>query len=87
MTPSFSLQMFARNLVVRSRVATPATTPSVAIRFASTLKVGDRVPEVTFKARVRDDKLGGENPFKWKDIKSSDLFAKKRAVVFALPGG
>lgn len=50
------------------------------------LKVGDTVPEVTFKARVRDDKLGGDNPFDWKDVTSSDLFKGKRAVIFCLPG-
>ena len=44
------------------------------------------VPEVTFKCRVRDEKIGGENPFTWKDVKSSDLFKGKRVVLFALPG-
>lgn len=52
-----------------------------------TLKEGDRVPSVTFKARVRDDAIGGSNPFKWKDITSADLFANKRVVLFSLPGG
>lgn len=51
------------------------------------LKEGDRVPAVTFKARVRDDAIGGSNPFKWKDITSADLFANKRVVLFSLPGG
>eukprot|EP01033_Poteriospumella_lacustris_P008924 gene8924-6406_t len=50
------------------------------------LKEGDRVPAVTFKARVRDDAIGGSNPFKWKDITSADLFANKRVVLFSLPG-
>ena len=49
-------------------------------------KEGDLVPEVTFKARVRDESIPGPNPFTWKDVKSSDLFKGKRAVVFALPG-
>ena len=48
---------------------------------------GHSVPEVTFKARVRDEKIGGDNPFTWKDVTSSDLFKGKRVVVFALPGG
>jgi hypothetical protein len=51
------------------------------------LKEGDKVPQVTFKARVRDDSLGEENPFKWKDVTTNDLFANKRIVLFALPGG
>ena len=45
------------------------------------------MPNVTFKARVRDEKIGGDNPFTWKDVTSSDLFKGKRVVVFALPGG
>ncbi len=44
------------------------------------------VPEVTFKTRVRDDSVGGPNPFRWQDVSSSDIFAGKRVVVFALPG-
>ena len=39
-----------------------------------------------FKCRVRDASIEGPNPYKWKDVASSDIFAGKRAVVFALPG-
>jgi thioredoxin-dependent peroxiredoxin len=45
-----------------------------------------RVPDVTFKTRVRDDALEGPNPFRWQDVTSNDVFAGKRVVVFALPG-
>jgi hypothetical protein len=51
------------------------------------LKEGETVPNVIFKARVRDEKIGGSNPFTWKDVSSADLFKGKRSVVFALPGG
>jgi len=44
------------------------------------------VPSVTFKTRVRDESLGGENPFKWQDLTSDELFKGKRVVLFALPG-
>jgi peroxiredoxin len=44
------------------------------------------VPEVTFKTRVRDESVGGENPFVWKDQTTTNLFAGKRVVVFSLPG-
>ena len=44
------------------------------------------VPDVTFKTRVRDESLGGDNPFKWQDLTTDQLFAGKRVVVFALPG-
>ena len=44
-----------------------------------------RVPEVTFKTRVRDESVGG-NPFRWQDRTSADIFAGRRVVLFALPG-
>jgi hypothetical protein len=51
------------------------------------LQEGDRVPSVTFKARVRDDSITQPNPYKWKDVNSDELFLGKRCVLFALPGG
>jgi peroxiredoxin len=47
---------------------------------------GNPVPQVTFKTRVRDESIGGENPFKWQDVTTDELFKGKRVVVFALPG-
>ena len=44
------------------------------------------VPDITFKTRVRDNSIGGDNPFRWQDISSSEIFKGKRVVVFALPG-
>lgn len=44
------------------------------------------VPETTFKTRVRDEAVGGENPFRWQEVKSSEIFAGKRIVLFSLPG-
>ena len=38
---------------------------------------GQKVPEVTFRTRADGQ---------WKDLKSSELFAGKKVVVFALPG-
>ena len=51
-----------------------------------TIQEGEMIPSLTFKARVRDEKIGGENPFDWKDVTSNDLFKGKRSVVFCLPG-
>lgn len=45
-----------------------------------------KVPNVTFKTRVRDESLGGDNPFKWQDVTTDELFKGKRVVLFALPG-
>ncbi|HYD70035.1 peroxiredoxin [Azospirillum sp.] len=47
---------------------------------------GRRIPSVVFKTRVRDESVGGPNPFRWQDVRSDELFAGKRAVVFSLPG-
>ncbi|MFC5990984.1 peroxiredoxin [Limoniibacter endophyticus] len=48
--------------------------------------VGRKVPEVTFRTRVRDDSIEGPNPFRWENKTSSDYFAGKRVVLFSLPG-
>jgi peroxiredoxin len=44
------------------------------------------VPDITFKTRVRDENLGGDNPFRWQDRSTDDVFAGKKIVVLALPG-
>jgi peroxiredoxin len=44
------------------------------------------VPDVTLKTRVRDDGIEGPNPFRWQDVRTGDLFAGRRLVVFSLPG-
>jgi peroxiredoxin len=45
-----------------------------------------RVPNVTFKTRVRDESVGGPNPYRWQDQTSDDIFKGKKVVLFALPG-
>jgi|SRR5210317_2268139 len=45
-----------------------------------------RVPDVTFKMRVRDESIGGDNPFRWADVTTDDIFDGKRVLVFSLPG-
>ncbi|MBK8817237.1 MAG: peroxiredoxin [Methylococcaceae bacterium] len=44
------------------------------------------VPDVIFKTRVRDESIGGENPFRWQDVSTSDIFVGKKIIVLALPG-
>lgn len=46
----------------------------------------NRIPSVIFKTRVRNEALGGSNPFEWKDLSSDDIFKGKNVVVFSLPG-
>lgn len=44
------------------------------------------LPNVTFKTRVRDESIGGDNPYRWQDMTTDDYFANKRVVLFSLPG-
>ena len=44
------------------------------------------IPDSTFYTRVRDETIGGDNPFKWVLKTSKDIFLNKRSVVFSLPG-
>ena len=48
--------------------------------------MSNKVPQVVFKTRVRDESVDGPNPFRWQDVSTDDIFAGKRVVVFALPG-
>jgi peroxiredoxin len=50
------------------------------------MKEGVKVPAVVFKTRVRDESIGGDNPFRWQDMATNDYFGGKRVVVFSLPG-
>ena len=46
------------------------------------MKPGIQVPNVTFKTRVRDESIEGNNPFRWEDKTSEDFFKGKRVVLF-----
>jgi thioredoxin-dependent peroxiredoxin len=50
------------------------------------MTVIEKVPNVIFKTRVRDESVGGPNPFRWQDCTSEEIFGGKRIVVFSLPG-
>lgn len=50
------------------------------------LAEGASVPHVTFKTRVRDESIGGENPYRWQDVTSDEIFKGKKVVIFGLPG-
>ena len=45
-----------------------------------------RIPNVTFKTRIRDESVGGSNPYRWQEMTSDDYFAGKRVILFSLPG-
>ena len=46
----------------------------------------DNVPNVTFRLRVRDESILGDNPYRWEELTSAELFGNKRALIFSLPG-
>ena len=48
--------------------------------------IGQTVPDICLKTRVRDDSVEGPNPFRWQDVQTGALFGKGRHVVFSLPG-
>jgi len=48
--------------------------------------VNQKVPDVVFKTRVRDDSVAGPNPYRWQDKTTKDIFGGKKIVLFALPG-
>jgi thioredoxin-dependent peroxiredoxin len=48
--------------------------------------IGRNIPDVTLKTRVRDESIGGPNPFRWQDRSSHELLGSGRNVLFALPG-
>ena len=48
--------------------------------------IGRKVPDVTFRTRVRDESVGGPNPYCWQAMTTDDYFKNRRVVVFSLPG-
>jgi peroxiredoxin len=44
------------------------------------------IPKVNFKVRVRDESIGGNNPFKWVTKNTDDYFKNKKSILFSLPG-
>jgi len=46
----------------------------------------NQVPNMVFKTRVRDESVEGENPYRWEDQTTQDIFGGKKVAVFSLPG-
>ena len=46
----------------------------------------NKVPYVTFHTRIRDEKLGGDNPYRWEDVTTDEIFAGRKVLIFSLPG-
>ena len=51
------------------------------------MTIGKKLPEdIIFHVRLRDESIGGDNPYKWEKITTSDYFNNKRILLFSLPG-
>tara|TARA_B100000700_G_scaffold295539_1_gene358545 strand:+ start:3532 stop:4074 length:543 start_codon:yes stop_codon:yes gene_type:complete len=49
--------------------------------------IGKTIPnDIIFHVRIRDESLGGDNPYKWTTHTTKDYFANKRVLIFSLPG-
>lgn len=44
------------------------------------------IPQIIFKTRVRDESIGGDNPYRWQDVATDEIFSGKTIVMFGLPG-
>lgn len=44
------------------------------------------LPDVKFQVSVRDDSLGGDNPYRWETKSTKDFFAGKKTILFSLLG-
>jgi peroxiredoxin len=55
----------------------PRFVPLADGRLVPQMEDGDTVPSVTFHCRVRDESIGGENPFTFKKVTSSDIMTVK----------
>lgn len=48
--------------------------------------IGQTVPDICLKTRVRDETIEGPNPFRWQDVQTGNIFGQGRIVLFSLPG-
>ena len=46
----------------------------------------NNLPETRFNLRIRDESISDENPFRWQEASTNDIFSGKRVVIFSLPG-
>eukprot|EP00026_Physarum_polycephalum_P016162 Phypoly_transcript_17014.p1 GENE.Phypoly_transcript_17014~~Phypoly_transcript_17014.p1 ORF type:complete len:239 (-),score=37.73 Phypoly_transcript_17014:68-784(-) len=82
LAPSFRVVVPSRPMSSHAPKASDSVPPLVAKGGSCE---GKKVPNVTFRTRVRDDTIK-PNPFKWKDVTTDDLFKGKKVVVLSLPG-
>lgn len=67
-------------------LAKPQLTIPLDPKHMTPISENSPVPSVVFKTRVRDESVGGPNPFRWQDVTSDEIFKGKKIVLFSLPG-
>ena len=45
-----------------------------------------RIPNVMHMLRVRDESIGGDNPFRWEQKTTHEIVGRGKNIIFALPG-
>lgn len=46
----------------------------------------NRIPNVMHMLRVRDESIGGDNPFRWEQKTTHEIVGRGKNIIFALPG-
>lgn len=45
-----------------------------------------RIPNVLHQLRVRDESIGGDNPFRWEEKTTHEIVGRGKSIIFSLPG-
>ena len=45
-----------------------------------------RIPNVMHMLRVRDESIGGDNPFRWEQKTTHEIVGRGKNIIFSLPG-
>ena len=46
----------------------------------------NRIPNVMHMLRVRDESIGGDNPFRWEQKTTHEIVGRGKNIIFSLPG-
>jgi len=46
----------------------------------------NRIPNVMHMLRVRDESIGGDNPYRWEQKTTHEIVGRGKNIIFALPG-
>lgn len=44
------------------------------------------IPNVLHQLRVRDESIGGDNPYRWEEKTTHDIVGRGKNIIFSLPG-